>query len=403
MRLHHRAGALLRAQLLLGLLAAAACDDPTVSGPKAASLRLSADNLSLVAGTADTLAAVVVDTRGNPVAGARVAWSSSDTSVATVDSTGVVRGVRTGTAEVTATTPGQGGTPLAVRSAVRVLPSVRLTFVPDSLVLAAPGCSGQLLAGIQRHTGEELTALNPAYSVTDSTLVSLFRINTAGTYRGHIRGVQAIRVGTARVIATYEGAADTAQVRVVSDAVRQFYIGGRREAGSALERRAGAPQDTFRLTARAEYAPCSPASDIGTEVPGVSAAFRSLDESVATVDAGGLVTARSLGTARIVGAWRDFADTVVVDVKSYRITPVDTTVFVGDTVRYRAFVKDASGTETEAIGGGIGIGSDVASFVFLPGNVPVVVARRPGVVTIAVGVLGGMRPTTLRVVERPQS
>ncbi len=403
MRLHHPAGALLRTKLLLGLLAAAACDGPTDSGPEAASLRLSADSLSLVAGTADTLAAVVADRRGNPVTQARVAWSSSDTTVATIDSIGVVRGVRTGTAEVTATTPGQGGTPLVVRSAVRVLPSVRLTFEPDSLVFAAPGCSGQLLARIRRHTGEELTVLNPAFSVTDSTVVSLFGINTSGTYRGQIRGVQAMRMGTSRVIATYEGAADTTQVRVASDAVRRFYIGSRREAGSPLERRVRAPQDTMRLTARAEYAPCNPADHSGTEVPGVSAAFRSLDESVAAVDAGGLVLARSLGTARIVGTWRDFADTVVVDVKSYRITPVDTTVFVGDTVRYRAFVKDASGNETEASGGGIGIGSDVASLAFLPGGVPVVVARRPGVVTIGVGVLGNLRPTTLRVVERPQS
>ncbi|MEW5927264.1 MAG: Ig-like domain-containing protein [Gemmatimonadota bacterium] len=395
------AGAVFRALLLPGLLAAAGCDGPTDSAPRAAELRLSADSLAVVQGTADTLTALVVDSRGNPVPAARVAWASSDTAVATVDSAGVVRGVRVGTAEVSATTPGQGGTPLTVRSAVRVLPSVRLTFEPDSIVLGAPGCSAQLLARVRRHSGEELTALSPPFSVADSTVVSLFGLTIPGTYRGQTRGVHAERAGATQVIATYQGAADTARVRVVSDAVHRFYIGSRRDAGSPLERRDMAPGDTTRVSATAEYGPCAPGSPSGPTVPGVVAGYRSLDEGVATVDASGRVAARSRGTARIVGTWREFADTVLVEVRSFRVVPADTTVAVGDTVRYRAWATDAGGTETEVRVGGIGNSNGLASTAFLPGNVPIAVARGPGVVTIGLYVLGGYREATLRIVEKP--
>src|ERR1051325_3504495 len=49
------------------------------------------------------LIAVAADAKGNPINGKRFTWASSDYSVATVDSTGLVAAVGNGTARITAT------------------------------------------------------------------------------------------------------------------------------------------------------------------------------------------------------------------------------------------------------------------------------------------------------------
>ncbi len=60
-------------------------------------------SLTLVVGDTATLEATVADANGHRVAGAGVTWSSSNLSVATVDSAGRVAGVGPGSTEVTAT------------------------------------------------------------------------------------------------------------------------------------------------------------------------------------------------------------------------------------------------------------------------------------------------------------
>ncbi|HVE35227.1 MAG TPA: Ig-like domain-containing protein [Gemmatimonadaceae bacterium] len=59
-----------------------------------------------------TLTAILQDASGNTLGltGRVVTWSSSDTSKATVSSTGVVHGVAEGTAVITATSEGKSGT-----------------------------------------------------------------------------------------------------------------------------------------------------------------------------------------------------------------------------------------------------------------------------------------------------
>ncbi len=67
--------------------------------------------------TADTLTAfgqrtqlaAAQDALGNAVTGATFGWASSDTAVATVDTTGLVTAVANGSATITATTDGTDG------------------------------------------------------------------------------------------------------------------------------------------------------------------------------------------------------------------------------------------------------------------------------------------------------
>jgi uncharacterized protein YjdB len=61
-------------------------------------------------GKSATLTAKVMDAAGNVLTGRDVTWTSADTRIVTVDQAGVVRGVRSGTVLVTATSEGKFGT-----------------------------------------------------------------------------------------------------------------------------------------------------------------------------------------------------------------------------------------------------------------------------------------------------
>jgi uncharacterized protein YjdB len=75
-----------------------------------ARVTVSPSSVAIDAGKTATLTAKVMDAAGNVLTGREVTWTSSDTRIVTVDQAGVVRGVRSGTVVVTATSEGKFGT-----------------------------------------------------------------------------------------------------------------------------------------------------------------------------------------------------------------------------------------------------------------------------------------------------
>lgn len=69
-------------------------------------------------GESSPLAATVTDAGGSQIADATVLWASSDTSVVTVNATGLVTAVRFGAAEIIATSG-----PVGDSAAILVMPS----------------------------------------------------------------------------------------------------------------------------------------------------------------------------------------------------------------------------------------------------------------------------------------
>ena len=97
-----------RALLLSACLALVSCGDDTTSPtPPAArtpaTITLEPGTVRLEVGDTVRIRASVLDDRGEPIADAAVAWTSSDPSVASVDATGLVRGVGAGAASISAT------------------------------------------------------------------------------------------------------------------------------------------------------------------------------------------------------------------------------------------------------------------------------------------------------------
>lgn len=90
--------------LLAALVVIAACEDPVPPPPVPASITLTPAAVELTSkGETARITAVVKDEDGQPLADYPVDWVTSDTLVATVSETGLVRAESSGTARITAT------------------------------------------------------------------------------------------------------------------------------------------------------------------------------------------------------------------------------------------------------------------------------------------------------------
>lgn len=90
---------------LLLLLALAACDGSPTAVPDPQEISLSIPDQTVVAGNSSQVSATVIEANGE-VSTRPLRWSSSDPLVATVNGTGVVTGVREGSAVITASLGG---------------------------------------------------------------------------------------------------------------------------------------------------------------------------------------------------------------------------------------------------------------------------------------------------------
>jgi DNA/RNA endonuclease G (NUC1) len=109
-----------------------ACNDDQGSPPPAevASVTVSPASLTVTQGGTGTFTATALDAATQPVAGVTFTWSSSATSVATVDATGLATAVAAGDATITATAPnGVAGTATLHVNATPGLPATRFSEI----------------------------------------------------------------------------------------------------------------------------------------------------------------------------------------------------------------------------------------------------------------------------------
>jgi len=98
---------------------------PPPPGQTVTTVTVAPSSASVGVGANTTLQATVKDQNGTVMSGQSVSWSTSDASIATVNSSGVVAGVGAGSATITATCAGKSGTAtITVTAAPPLLPSV---------------------------------------------------------------------------------------------------------------------------------------------------------------------------------------------------------------------------------------------------------------------------------------
>ena len=233
--------------------------------------------------------AVPLDANGTALGGRVISWSSSNTSVASVDGNGLATARAAGTASITATSEGVTGSGTFAVSTT-VLPVASVTISPASASVVV-GLTAQLSATLRDANGNTVTGRTITWSSTSTSVATV-----SGT--GLVTGVAA---GSASVIATSEGKADTAAVTVTPAAVASVSVSP--AAASIL---AGG---TIQLTA-------TPKDASGNPLSGRTITWATSNPSVATVTTSGLVIGVAAGSAAITATSEGKSGTASVAVSA---------------------------------------------------------------------------------------
>jgi trimeric autotransporter adhesin len=182
----------------------------TVNTPAAipvATVGVSPPTSSLQVGATVQLSATTLDANNNVLTGRVVAWSSANTSIATVNSSGLVTAVGAGSVQVTASSEGKSGSSSVTVTAPPPVP-VATVIVSPSAPSIAVGATTQLSASTRDANNNVLTGRVVTWSTGNATIAS---VSTSGL-------VTAVAAGTTQITATSEGKAGTATVTVTAAA-----------------------------------------------------------------------------------------------------------------------------------------------------------------------------------------
>src|SRR5437667_67697 len=218
-------------------------------------------------------AAITRDAFGNPLGGRTVTWSSSNPGVATVNGAGQATGVAAGSATITATSEGQGGTATITVSTVLV---ASVTVSPATASVQA-GQTVQLAATPKDANGNPLSGRTVTWASSNSAVATV-----GGS--GLVTGVTA---GSATITATSEGESGTSALTVTAPAPAPV------ASVTVTPAPASVPTgQTVQLTATLKDAN-------GNTLTGRTVAWASNNTAVATVTGSGMVSGVTAGTASI--------------------------------------------------------------------------------------------------------
>lgn len=202
--------------LILAIAGAASCSGGSSTGPSAnsvASVEVSPSSASLNVGETKQLAAAPKNASGVLVIGKATTWSSSNTAIASVDATGLARGLAAGTATITAIVDGKSGTAALT---VIALPVATVTLSPASLTVAF-GATGTLTASLADASRNALTGRTVTWASANTAIAT---VSSAGVVTG-------VSIGTTTITATAEGKSGSASVVVTPNSALTFAASGR--------------------------------------------------------------------------------------------------------------------------------------------------------------------------------
>src|SRR5438034_116429 len=153
----------------------------TVAGAPVASVTVTPPSASVPAGQTVQLTATLKDANGNVLTGRTVTWASNNTTVATVNSNGLVTTKVAGSATITATSEGQSGTAAIT---VTPVPVASVTVTPASAGVAV-GSTVQLTATPKDANGNPLTGRVVTWQSSNNAIAS---VNGSGLVSGGAAG-----------------------------------------------------------------------------------------------------------------------------------------------------------------------------------------------------------------------
>ena len=291
----------------------------TVSAIPVASVDVQPKTQTLVDGQTAQLQAQPLDADGKPLVGRVVLWSTSDGSVATVTSSGLVTGHALGNAVITAICEGKTGS----MSVTVKTPSPNTVVVTPAQVLLEEGLSAQLTVEVLDDLGRPLPSSLVVFSSSDNAVAT---VSSTGL-------VTAITPGKATISATSSGKTGTAEVTVTATPVGSVVVSPASPSVTVGQ--------SITLTAQA-------LGSSGQPLSGRTVSWSSSTPSVADVSPSGVVTGVSLGSTVIFASidgvlgWTD-VNVVPVPVATVTVSPATSSVAIGQTTQLSVLLQDASG------------------------------------------------------------
>ena len=270
-------------------------------------------------GATAQVTAQVLDDLGRVVPNSTVTFSSSDNTIATVSSTGLVSGVSAGKATITATSGSLSGT---AQVTVTPIPVSRVVVTPASPVLTV-GRTVQLAAQALSATGQPLTGRNVLWS---SSTPAVATVTTAGLVTG-------VTTGSAVIFASIDGVLGWTDVTIMPVPVASVTV--------------SPPTSSVTVGQTVQFSAVLKDAS-GNTLSGRVISWSSDQTGVATITSAGLVTAVSAGSAVITANSEGQVGTATVTVtgaslQTLAVQPDTATIAPLGSVQLAAVVRDGTG------------------------------------------------------------
>jgi len=297
----------------------------TVNPAPVATVSVTLNATPITPGQTTQANAVLRDASNNVLTGRPIAWSSSNTGVATVSATGVVTAVATGSAQITATAEGRTGSATLTVNAAAPAPvaSVSVSLAASTVVA---GQTTQATATLRDASNNVLTGRAITWTSSNPSVAT---VSSSGV-------VTSVAAGSAQISATSEGITGGAALTVNAPAPVPV---------ASVAVTLSAPSLNVGQTTQASVTLRDASNNVLT---GRVVTWSSSNTSVATVSANGLVTALAAGTAQITatseGVSGSATQTVILPaVASVTVSLGSSSIGVGAAVQATATLRDAAG------------------------------------------------------------
>ncbi len=346
----------------------------TVSVVPVATVEISPTSADLSVLQTRQFTAVLKAQDGTILSGRTVTWSTNRPLIASVSSTGLVTGLLPGGAVITASAEGKSA---SASVEVRLRPVNSVDIFPTSVTLVQ-GEQRQFSATPRASDGAELEGREVTWSSANTAVVTVAENGLA----------KAVGVGTTTVRALVEGKASTAQVTVTPIPVATIEV--------------NPPTSSITIAQTRQLTATLRAVD-GTILTGRKVDWSSDPQSVAAVDASGLVTPIRVGEATITASAEGKSGTAVVTVvprpvASVEVSPPTAVMVIGDERQFTAIARASDGTVLD--GREVAWSSGDPDVAFVSDN-GLVAALSDGTTTIRAAIEGRSATAQVTVVVPP--
>jgi trimeric autotransporter adhesin len=252
---------------------------------------------SLSAGASEQLNAIGTYTDGRTLEmSSQVTWQSSDATVATVGSSGMLQAIKAGSITVTATMGTVSGT-MNVAVSAPALTGITVGAPYASLAL---GTTEQLTAtGVYSDTSTQNLTTQVSWQTSDATIAT---VSGSGLFT-------AVKAGSVSVTATLNSVSGSTSVTVTSVVLTGITV--------------GAPSASLATGATEQLSATGVFSDASTQDLTTQVSWQSSDPTVASVSGSGLLTAVKAGSATITATKNSVSGNANVTVTAPALTTIN--------------------------------------------------------------------------------